>query len=247
MFDPKQHYIKVQGNRKYLPVAARLVWFRQDHPDWTIETEALQIDTEKQFAIYRATIRNAEGRIVSQGTKMENVRGFGDWLEKAETGAIGRALAIAGFGTDSAPELDEGERYADSPQPARQERESYPSRPHSHASGAGQEQRGQGDRWNRDGNPNEDGWTAARKGFRDIAYTNGHILPSTAQRDACKRDEVALVLRLLGPDTKLQNNGWPFGGTYEEAARAIEEIARRGETAPPADDDFEDMGGPFDE
>ncbi len=44
-------------------------------------------------------------------------------LEKSETGAIGRALALCGFGTQFTPELDEGERLADSPL------QSPPSRP----------------------------------------------------------------------------------------------------------------------
>jgi hypothetical protein len=47
--------------------------------------------------------------------KQENKQGFADHLEKAETGAIGRALGIAGFGTQFAPEFDEEDRLADSP------------------------------------------------------------------------------------------------------------------------------------
>ena len=35
--------------------------------------------------------------------------------EKAETKAVGRALAMLGYGTQFAPELDEGERIVDSP------------------------------------------------------------------------------------------------------------------------------------
>ena len=34
---------------------------------------------------------------------------------KAETGAVGRALAMCGYGTLQAPEFDEGERIADAP------------------------------------------------------------------------------------------------------------------------------------
>lgn len=49
---------------------------------------------------------------------METLEGFGDFIEKAETGAIGRALALVGFGTQfCADELDEGPRLADSPAP----------------------------------------------------------------------------------------------------------------------------------
>ncbi len=55
-FDFKRHLIKVQGGRTYLPVSARIVWFRQEHPDWSIETEAVEINHEKQYAIFRARI-----------------------------------------------------------------------------------------------------------------------------------------------------------------------------------------------
>jgi hypothetical protein len=41
--------------------------------------------------------------------------GFPDYIEKAETGAIGRALAMCGYGTLQAPEFDEQDRLADMP------------------------------------------------------------------------------------------------------------------------------------
>jgi hypothetical protein len=111
VFDPKRHTIKVQGGRDYLPVSARLVWFRQEHPDWGIVTQAVEINLEKQYAIFSCTIFNEEGRVMATATKMENVKGFGDYLEKAETGAVGRALAMCGYGTAFAPELEDGARY----------------------------------------------------------------------------------------------------------------------------------------
>lgn len=116
-FDVKKHLIKVQGGRDYLPVDYRLVWFREEHLDWGIETHPVTIDTERGLAVFSAVIRNAEGRAMAQGTKMETARGFADYVEKAETGAIGRALGVLGYGTQFAPEFDEGERLADSPMP----------------------------------------------------------------------------------------------------------------------------------
>jgi hypothetical protein len=90
---------------------------REDHPDWGIQTEPLQIDHEKQFAVFRATITDAGGRVLATATKKEDAKGFGDWLEKAETGSVGRALLLCGYGTQNAlDELDEGDRLADSPQ-----------------------------------------------------------------------------------------------------------------------------------
>ena len=118
-FDFKRHLIKVQGGRTYLPVSARIVWFREEHPDWSIETEAVEINHEKQYAIFRARICDGDGKLMATGTKKEDVKGFGDYIEKAETGSVGRALALCGFGTQFSPELDEstGGRFADSPQP----------------------------------------------------------------------------------------------------------------------------------
>lgn len=118
-FDFKKSLIKVQGGRQYLPVSARIVWFRETHPDWGITTEPIEINHEKQYAVFRATVFNAEGKIMAMGTKKEDVKGFGDYIEKAETGSVGRALALCGFGTQFSPELDEvgGGRLADSPQP----------------------------------------------------------------------------------------------------------------------------------
>lgn len=106
-FDPKRYVIKVQGGREYLPVSARLIWFRNDHPDWGIVTEAVEINHEKQYSIFRATIFNEEGRLIATATKKEDVKGFGDYIEKAETGSVGRALAMCGYGAQFAPELEE--------------------------------------------------------------------------------------------------------------------------------------------
>ncbi|MBV9848964.1 MAG: hypothetical protein JO250_04670, partial [Armatimonadetes bacterium] len=63
-FEFKRHLIKVQG-RTYLPVSARIVWFREVHPDWGVVTEPLEINHEKQYAVFRATVFNAEGKIMA--------------------------------------------------------------------------------------------------------------------------------------------------------------------------------------
>ena len=105
--------IKLKG-KDYLQVAHRLVWFRAVHPGGCIKTEAVQIGTD--FAIFRAEVYDSEGKLLAQATKFENVKGFPDFIEKAETGSIGRALGIAGFGTQfMADELDEANRLADAP------------------------------------------------------------------------------------------------------------------------------------
>jgi hypothetical protein len=103
----------IQG-RDYLQVAPRLIWFREEHADWAIETEIAA--SGQDWALFRATIKNEQGRVLATAHKVETRQGFSDFHEKCETGAIGRALALVGYGTQFAQELDEGERIVDSPQ-----------------------------------------------------------------------------------------------------------------------------------
>lgn len=100
--------------KEYLEVKYRLVWFREEHPDYSIETE-VAFRTEKS-ATMKAVIKDNTGRILATGHKTEDTAGFGDFMEKAETGAIGRTLALLGYGTQfCADELDEGDRIVDAP------------------------------------------------------------------------------------------------------------------------------------
>jgi len=102
------------GGKPYLLVAHRLVWFREEHPDWTIKT-SVTADTEKKQCLAQAWIHDAKDRLIASAHKFENAQGFDDYIEKSETGAVGRALAMCGYGTQFAPDLDEGERIVDSP------------------------------------------------------------------------------------------------------------------------------------
>lgn len=104
--------------KPYLQVAHRLVWFREEHADWAIHTTLVEHDAT--HAIFRAEIVShpvAEGRggIIATATGQESKADFADFIEKAETKAVGRALAMCGYGTQFAPELDEGDRLADAP------------------------------------------------------------------------------------------------------------------------------------
>ena len=118
-----RHFITPKGTdlpllnlrgQDYLEVKFRLVWFREQHPNWSIETSFVNADEKSAFA--KAVIRDENGRVIATSHKAENKHGFPDFMEKAETGAIGRALALIGFGTQfCGDELDEGERIVDSP------------------------------------------------------------------------------------------------------------------------------------
>jgi len=96
----------------YLPVAARIAWFRRDHPLWSIITEVEQL--ADKAVVMKATIKDMLGAVIATTRKKETQIGFPDYIEKAETGAIGRALAM-GYGTLQAPEFDEQDRLADAP------------------------------------------------------------------------------------------------------------------------------------
>jgi hypothetical protein len=101
-FDPTQFLIRVNG-AEYLEVKWRLAWLRAEHPEARIETELVQMSPER--AIFRAQVALPEGGS-STGWGSETPDDFGDYLEKAETKALGRALAALGFGTQFCFDFD---------------------------------------------------------------------------------------------------------------------------------------------
>lgn len=99
--------------KPYLQVAHRVVWCREEHPDWVFEVSFIEINDK--FAFAKATISDAEGKVRAIAHKVEHFSHFADAIEKAETGAIGRALAMIGYGTQFAPDIDEEDRIVDTP------------------------------------------------------------------------------------------------------------------------------------
>jgi hypothetical protein len=76
----------------------------------------------------RAEIVDPQGRVVSTGHKREHKAHFPDFEEKALTGAVGRALLMAGYGTQYAlDELDEGTRIVDAPIPGTMQMTALPT------------------------------------------------------------------------------------------------------------------------
>ncbi|MDQ6833592.1 MAG: hypothetical protein M3008_09345 [Chloroflexota bacterium] len=110
-FDPTKYLrtIKVRGGTQqtYLPVTARLLWLRADHPDAQLVTEALRFD--EKSAIFKATVTLPSGAVaVGHGSETAgNTGDVGDFIEKAETKAIGRALTALGYGTEFAEGQDD--------------------------------------------------------------------------------------------------------------------------------------------
>ncbi len=140
-FNPNEHLIQLKsrdGSKDYLPVQWRLVWFREQCPGGTIDTEEVEVDLDREveeetyawnsetrrsekivkrargYARFRAVVTDGKGGRAT-GTKSETAASFPDYIEKAETGSIGRALAALGYGTQFAPELNEEHRIVDAP------------------------------------------------------------------------------------------------------------------------------------
>jgi hypothetical protein len=104
-FDPSKYLTKV-GSADYLEVKWRLVWLRTDHPDADIDTQ-LMSPPDTGEAIFKARITIPSGGAAT-GWGSETPNDFRDYLEKAETKAIGRALAALGYGTQFCPDFDFG-------------------------------------------------------------------------------------------------------------------------------------------
>ncbi len=141
-FNPNDHIMQIPnkgGKSDYLPVQWRLVWFRELCPQGTIETQEIVVDLMTEFegeayvwnqdkkrsekvlkrapgyARFRAIVHDGKGGFAT-ATKTEKGVDFPDFVEKAETGAVGRALAMLGYGTQFAEmELSEEERIVDAP------------------------------------------------------------------------------------------------------------------------------------
>ena len=132
-FNPRQHLITIktkQGDQPYLPVAWRLVWFREQCPDGTITTELVHFDPNREteeeawvwndekkrkeriikhalgFCVFKATVEDGRGGRAT-AYKSEKAASFPDFIEKCETGAVGRALAMLGYAPQYTNEFDE--------------------------------------------------------------------------------------------------------------------------------------------
>lgn len=110
-FNVNDKVTNIRG-KDYLEVKWRIVWFREEHPKGAIITEIANRDP----VIIRAVIHDNDGVIIGTGMGSPKTQGVsaGRPFEGAETAAIGRALAHAGYGTQFTGE-DEGEHLADSP------------------------------------------------------------------------------------------------------------------------------------
>jgi hypothetical protein len=128
MFDPQPHLIKLPRKVKdratghyttvyddYLEVKWRICWFRDRYPHGVITTEEICVDLERGYARYKAIVEDGQGGRAT-GYGPETAADFADYCERAETRALGRALAALGIGTQFVgQDLTEGEHVADAP------------------------------------------------------------------------------------------------------------------------------------
>lgn len=95
-FDATKYLVNLGGKGDYLEVKWRLLWLRTEQPDAVVETELVKL--EDREAVFKAVITlPSGGRATGYGS--ETAGDFRDFVEKAETKAIGRALAALGYGT----------------------------------------------------------------------------------------------------------------------------------------------------
>jgi hypothetical protein len=108
-FDPRPYLRTIVSDGKqteYLDVRWRLAWLRTDHPATRITTEHIVLDDE--FAVFRAMVQIPGGGCAT-GYGSETRDDWYDFIEKAETKAIGRALAALGYGTQFAIDFESDE------------------------------------------------------------------------------------------------------------------------------------------
>src|SRR5215207_9369199 len=95
IFDPNKYMLKLPKTKKivgdngqvrwektvtdYLPVAARIAWFRKDHPYWSIITKVEKWGDKA--VVMKAVIKDMAGVIIATARKKETEVGFPDYIE----------------------------------------------------------------------------------------------------------------------------------------------------------------------
>jgi len=117
-FDPASRLSTLVDGTQYLGARDRLLWFLQEQEEFSITSQVERMSSA--LVVVKVTVAIQDGKKVEAlGSAATN----GDYraLETAETHALARALALLGYGTESALELD-ADSVADAPARARQKR-----------------------------------------------------------------------------------------------------------------------------
>lgn len=118
-FDPTQYAVATENGGMYLKVFHRKAWFRLKYPAGKIITTPVVL--KDQTCVFKAEVfldRNDEQPIsVAYASRcfMEGNPYSMYYVENAETAAVGRALATAGFNIGFTPGEDDEPELADAP------------------------------------------------------------------------------------------------------------------------------------
>lgn len=140
-FDPAEFIrndIKFRGNttNEYLEAKWAIAWLRSEYPRANLETEKVSIDPDPKtgHAIFRTVVElvSPEGEVIGSATGWgsETPADFKDFIEKAETKSIRRALNHVGLSKEvAAPEIAASMGYDD---PTGKQANGPQARPASH-------------------------------------------------------------------------------------------------------------------
>ena len=116
--DFKFNATNIKG-KNYIEVSERIKAFREceEFQNWSLETEIINITDST--VLFKAIVKNPEGRIMSTGYAKEDRDASqvnsSSYVENCETSAIGRCLGSLGIGVDgsiaSADEVQSAIRY----------------------------------------------------------------------------------------------------------------------------------------
>jgi hypothetical protein len=133
----ESHYLDVKWRMTWLRSASGVAeGYLPAHPKWRIEVDSLldwSETIERGFAIFRArlwdtdplyfdgvddlggndAIPGREALLIAEGHGSQDRNDWHDFIEKAETKAIGRCLIAAGYGTAAAAEFEEGDNISE--------------------------------------------------------------------------------------------------------------------------------------
>ena len=74
-FNPAEHMMQMKGGKYYLQVMWRLVWFREDHPDWSINADCIEHDQD--HADFKSIICDDNG--IQKSPPMNWTMEHGSW------------------------------------------------------------------------------------------------------------------------------------------------------------------------